>query len=684
MLRGSSGGLASYFRPSGETMLHVCCINNGNYLGRGVEYTNILFDMVKRNLPEGFEGTFSVFTDSYDEGYAPGITVRPLPEYLPGWWAKLGLFKPGVFEDGERVLFLDLDTLICGPLDAIAAYDGDFAILRDFYRHDGLQSSVMLWRAGTQQHIWHRWEIAGMPQDPGGDQWWIEQCVTSPDILQDKFPSLFESYKLLRGAPMKASVIVFHGLPRPHEVGGWAAEVWKVGGMTRAELTAVCNTEREELVRNVTNAISLDCEWFDFEEGYADHDGHCVIVGGGPSLASQIESIRQRQKDGQYVWALNNAARFLHENGIRVDVQVILDARPENAAFVHPKAGMYLIASQAHPSVFAAARLYDTVIWHPHTDVVESLVSNVKDKPVHLIGGGTTVGMLAMSLAFLVGYRRIHLYGLDSCYHGPQHHAYRQSMNDSERLLDVVWNDRRYVCAPWMAGQADEFLGLYSFMVSEGVIITAHGEGLIPDMVKHLLLHPVASAADERAHEVVQRLANTPKPTVAEIGVFNGKMSASLLSAREDLKLIMVDSWEGGGAAYTSECGDWHARLTDEQQEEFYRSASRRVQFAGQRAAIIRARSVDAASMVDEVDLAFIDADHSYEGCKADIEAWWPKVRPGGWLGFHDYKNHEFPEWGVTKAVEEFSSSQGLPIETGRNFTAFIRKPEDTPDVRPS
>ena len=57
-------------------------------------------------------------------------------------------------------------------------------------------------------------------------------------------------------------------------------------------------------------------------------------------------------------------------------------------------------------------------------------IARFTDKPVHLIGGGTTVGLLAMSLAFLRGFRKIHLYGFDSCYRGDEHHAYAQNLND--------------------------------------------------------------------------------------------------------------------------------------------------------------------------------------------------------------------------------------------------------------
>lgn len=49
-------------------------------------------------------------------------------------------------------------------------------------------------------------------------------------------------------------------------------------------------------------------------------------------------------------------------------------------------------------------------------------------------------------------------------------------------------------------------------------------------------------------------------------------------------------------------------------------------------------------------DFVFIDAGHSYEAVKADIAAWAPKVREGGWLGGHDY-HPAHP--GVIQAVDE-------------------------------
>ncbi len=54
---------------------------------------------------------------------------------------------------------------------------------------------------------------------------------------------------------------------------------------------------------------------------------------------------------------------------------------------------------------------------------------------------------------------------------------------------------------------------------------------------------------------------------------------------------------------------------------------------------IIRECSWDAAKHFEDesVQVVYIDADHSYKGCSYDIDAWYPKVKKGGWIGGHDW-----------------------------------------------
>ena len=223
-------------------MLHVVCINAANYQGRGVEYTNVLFDMVRRNLPEGFAGDFTVFTDDPSGDYLTGIKVRDLPApWLKGWWHKMSLFQRGLFPKGERILFFDLDTVIVGPLDDIVKYSGSFGTLSDFYRPKRLGSAIMAWAADSHSDIWTEYCAAGCPQDdPYGDQGAIEKYLGRYDILQDLYPNQILSFKasdLRFGIPKGSRIICCHGRPKPHEVPvHWMHHVWKVGrGQSSAE-----------------------------------------------------------------------------------------------------------------------------------------------------------------------------------------------------------------------------------------------------------------------------------------------------------------------------------------------------------------------------------------------------------------------------------------------------------------
>lgn len=67
---------------------------------------------------------------------------------------------------------------------------------------------------------------------------------------------------------------------------------------------------------------------------------------------------------------------------------------------------------------------------------------------------------------------------------------------------------------------------------------------------------------------------------------------------------------------------------------------------------VVREDSALAARHVEDqsVDMVFIDADHTYDAVVRDINAWLPKVRPGGILAGHDYWVRD-P--GVVKAVNE-------------------------------
>ena len=65
----------------------------------------------------------------------------------------------------------------------------------------------------------------------------------------------------------------------------------------------------------------------------------------------------------------------------------------------------------------------------------------------------------------------------------------------------------------------------------------------------------------------------------------------------------------------------------------------------------------------DSLDFVFVDGDHSYKGCKADMVAWWPKLKKGGVMSGDDYGHTLNPsegKYGGVEAVEEFAKENNL------------------------
>lgn len=484
---------AAIFNSKWEKMVHFVCLKAGKAFG--AEYVNILRDMVMRNLPAGTPGRFVCLTDD-PEGLDAGVEILPLPEDLEKWWGKLYLFKRGLFPDGARVMFMDLDTVIVGSIGKLLEYKGEFATLNDFYQPDRVGPAVMLWRAGDYTaSIWDEWVAEGKPRHPMGDLWWIGQLdqgrfAKRADKLQALFPGMFVSFKAhcQPYPPTSAKVVCFHGYPRPHETGEkWVADVWKIGGGGMADLWIMSNTHMEVVRQNVDFACTLQVPHLALRPA---HDGTAVLVAGGPSLLDSIEEIKARQRSGQTVIAMNGTAHFLAEHGIKPDWHVLLDARKENAKFVSPPvADIHWVASQCARDVFDELYRSKVILWHPNTSgVVEALGAREAD----LISSGSTAGLMAIGIAHTQGYRYFHLFGYDSSI-TEVHHAYPQPMNDKDRVLEAVAGGRTFRAAPWMIAQVNQFQGLAALLADDGCEIHVHGDGLLPHVA-----HEMTRAAQQQ------------------------------------------------------------------------------------------------------------------------------------------------------------------------------------------
>lgn len=182
-------------------------------------------------------------------------------------------------------------------------------------------------------------------------------------------------------------------------------------------------------------------------------------------------------------------------------------------------------------------------------------------------------------------------------------------------------------------------------------------------------------AFERRGRPILRRLCHGAR--MAEVGVLVGALSEFILRSRADVHLIMVDSWAPASEQperYKA-TGDLHAHHDAARCALHRREAEARAAMFPDRATVLPMTSLAAPAQIEDgsLDLVFLDADHSYEGVRTDIAAWAPKVKAGGILGGHDYRNPEpgFDFSGVERAVLEWVA--GRPVEEDDNFTWFVR-----------
>ena len=158
-------------------------------------------------------------------------------------------------------------------------------------------------------------------------------------------------------------------------------------------------------------------------------------------------------------------------------------------------------------------------------------------------------------------------------------------------------------------------------------------------------------------------LYDTPKRIgsgfYAELGTFRGRSAICLAGGMQEAGvtavLHTVDAYDGrnmnSGRNFSIE--SVRASLEEKGVEEYVR--------------LYEGLTVPTADLFKDAwfDFLFIDAAHSYEGCKADFEAWKHKVVSGGEIAFHDAHKES-----VNRVVEE-SGWERYDVDT----IAIIKKP---------
>ena len=225
-------------------LINCACVIHGNLYDW--TYVEKLYSMLCRNM--SVPVILHVFTEE-DRVVPEPFVKHVLDEWeningpRKAWWYKMQLFNPKHF-DGT-LLYFDLDTVITGNLDWILdSCPQSFWAIRDYkylWRNNwnGINSSVMYWHVPTFEYIWQEFN-QGNPNEiakryPGDQDFITEKIHNSQLRFFDKESIVSWRWQIKDGGldmvsrsyrqpgsgsvlTPNASILVFHGKPKPHEV----------------------------------------------------------------------------------------------------------------------------------------------------------------------------------------------------------------------------------------------------------------------------------------------------------------------------------------------------------------------------------------------------------------------------------------------------------------------------------
>jgi hypothetical protein len=220
------------------------CVIHGT--GYDWVYVDRLYNMLQRNLPQGI--CMHVYTEPTRA--VPAHMIRHDLTEWPGisgprrsWWYKLQLFDPRHHQG--NMLYFDLDTVIVRDISWITALPTDCLWgIRDFkYLQNAnrsvLNSSIMWWNVSSHAQVWQDFvsqDVTTVTRQYPGDQDYIYAALGAnriryfdqPQVQSWRWQCLDGGYDFARRAhrlpgtgtqiPPDASVLVFHGNPKPHKI----------------------------------------------------------------------------------------------------------------------------------------------------------------------------------------------------------------------------------------------------------------------------------------------------------------------------------------------------------------------------------------------------------------------------------------------------------------------------------
>jgi hypothetical protein len=214
------------------------------------DHVNVMCAMLRRNLSIPHRivcvtddakwitecETAPLWSDCFEVPNATGA-------HLPSCYRRLKLYDRATqkslgIDKGDRIMGLDLDSLITGDIRELVATQGEYVgwHLMNWRNEMTFNGSLQMFTAGTLQDIWSDFDPATSPKAArdagykGSDQAWLTyKLITRPGAVGLRYPlvSSFPLQNAIQGEPVpETRIVFFHGSVKPWDADAQSGPRW--------------------------------------------------------------------------------------------------------------------------------------------------------------------------------------------------------------------------------------------------------------------------------------------------------------------------------------------------------------------------------------------------------------------------------------------------------------------------